>query len=1201
MRRCIQTVVLLLVSIYAFSQVRVGDPGVMPDQSTIDANKTKWPQMERWSKAGVEGGVPFVATLEKGITVTNKSSAGINEAINKCPAGKYVYLPNGTYNITSTVNMKSGISLVGESKEGVKCIIKMSGETDAFFFYNVTKCGIYNLSIEGSWGEPKYKWNEHKAYNEELPDVMVVSVKMKGSTKNCWLQGVNIINSARHPLIVDSDHCTIRDCRLIGAHNKYGGYQGYFHVRGQDNLICYNYVTYLRHISMQDPTSKFNVWYGNELRQEISFHKDDDGDNLITHNEITLPKDMSDAYVCIMGTWSTKHAMGEINYIYKNKMLEENWGGLTPWSDDNIVYYGPFEPKPSDEKKHDNFKPLKDGVPVGGELYAVILGDPKDVTGVSVSPASKTIEAYESVSLTATVEPADATNKSVLWTSSNQAVAKVNDIGEVIGVSAGTATITATTADQEKKASCEITVTDPSCFDSNHPDIEEWAKAGVRGGIPNITNIKATLKPGDDIQKAINDGGTGVVLLTKGTYLVKDDPIIFKSGVVLRGVNKDEVTINVDATFKYNKSNKKRMFIMEKGVSKAAIEDLKMVYVTAEPKEPVDNEKLTDTDKTNVFNNNEENSMVTFILINGTDCWVENVDLLKSGSDPIKLDNDCKYSTLRNVFIDRCYNKGNWGHGYVDIRGDYNLITGCTVKRIRHFTIQLGAKYNVVIDNDIQVDVNFHNGDDGHNLIERNKLTLPAWHSWELFATGGSQYGHAKPGPKNVFYNNTTWNVKEQKSKWGGDEVIYTFEGYGRPKSTTWKLPKCGTFYAVTYGDPVDVTGVSVSPTSKTIEAYESVNLTATVEPADATNKTVLWTSSNDAVAKVNDDGIVIGISEGKATITATTADQGKKASCEITVTAPTKRHNVALYKTATANGDDGNSPSGAIDGDVNTRWSNQEIPSWIEIDLGSLKSITSTEVICYKDRAYQFTVEAKASENDAYTQIVDRTNNTKTGSVASPIIDNFDAIDARFVKLTITGADGYTGDWVSIMEIRVMGMDAGSDIPDDTEKPTSPTNLQSSNISETGFTINWNASTDNIGVKEYDVFVDGAFLKSVNTTSATLSGLDCGTDYNIAVSAKDEASNVSDKSNPVTVTTSDCSNNSETIELKKGWNLIGCPYDGSTAIETALSSILDKVIIVKDFDRFYDKQNPTFSSLKELEWGRGYFIKVSEDCTLKW
>ena len=62
------------------------------------------------------------------------------------------------------------------------------------------------------------------------------------------------------------------------------------------------------------------------------------------------------------------------------------------------------------------------------------------------------------------------------------------------------------------------------------------------------------------------------------------------------------------------------------------------------------------------------------------------------------------------------------------------------------------------------------------------------------------------------------------------------------------------------------------------------MTLTATVAPADATNKTVTWSSSDDTIATVA-DGVVTGVAAGTATITVTTQDGGFTDTAEITVT----------------------------------------------------------------------------------------------------------------------------------------------------------------------------------------------------------------------------------------------------------------------------------------------------------------------------
>jgi len=81
----------------------------------------------------------------------------------------------------------------------------------------------------------------------------------------------------------------------------------------------------------------------------------------------------------------------------------------------------------------------------------------------------------------------------------------------------------------------------------------------------------------------------------------------------------------------------------------------------------------------------------------------------------------------------------------------------------------------------------------------------------------------------------------------------------------------------------VAVTGVSLSKTTLELEKGKSGTLTATVQPSNATDKSVTWKSSNAAVATVSND-TVTAVGAGTAAITATTADGGYTATCTVTV-----------------------------------------------------------------------------------------------------------------------------------------------------------------------------------------------------------------------------------------------------------------------------------------------------------------------------
>ena len=89
-----------------------------------------------------------------------------------------------------------------------------------------------------------------------------------------------------------------------------------------------------------------------------------------------------------------------------------------------------------------------------------------------------------------------------------------------------------------------------------------------------------------------------------------------------------------------------------------------------------------------------------------------------------------------------------------------------------------------------------------------------------------------------------------------------------------------------------------------------------------------------------------------------------------------------------------------------------------------------------------------------------------------------------------------------------------------DTETPTIPTNVAISNITTFSLDVSWTASTDNVKVTSYDIFVDGVLNKNTTNTSTTLKGLNSNTSYSITVLAKDIVNNKSALSGAVVTKT---------------------------------------------------------------------------------
>ncbi|MBW1293934.1 T9SS type A sorting domain-containing protein [Aquimarina litoralis] len=382
-----------IICIQVNAQKRVGDPGITFDDSKYDQ---QYPQMLEWQKAGVRGGIPYLDDIRIFKTLSSGSnSSQINQAINDAAKENElvgVLLENGTYTINSAVKMKSNVALIGESRNGVQCIIDMDSG-NGFRFDDVSNSGIYRLTIEGSWGTPKYKWNYSLSQNDELPNNDNISVKIVRS-EDCWLDKVNIYNSARDPIRVPSNHVTLRDLDVKGAHKKAGGAQGYFFIQGAYNLITGCSVTHLRHISLQGGNVEYNVVYDNQFKQEVSFHSGDAGNNLIENNIITLPSDMSPVsqdellpddpieiatnkpvYFAIMGPWSTQHDNSEKpNFIINNTCLQlnHNHGSSTPWSEPGVLYKGPLKLGLTIQERIQNFPEVSSALnPTGETLYPI--------------------------------------------------------------------------------------------------------------------------------------------------------------------------------------------------------------------------------------------------------------------------------------------------------------------------------------------------------------------------------------------------------------------------------------------------------------------------------------------------------------------------------------------------------------------------------------------------------------------------------------------------------------------------------------------------------------------------------------------------------------------------------------------------------------------------------------------------------------
>jgi chitodextrinase len=125
----------------------------------------------------------------------------------------------------------------------------------------------------------------------------------------------------------------------------------------------------------------------------------------------------------------------------------------------------------------------------------------------------------------------------------------------------------------------------------------------------------------------------------------------------------------------------------------------------------------------------------------------------------------------------------------------------------------------------------------------------------------------------------------------------------------------------------------------------------------------------------------------------------------------------------------------------------------------------------------------------------------------------------AQIQRISFTDGSGGPQSFI-LDDLRLV---AGETVPD-TQAPSVPTNLTTSNVTSTGLRLTWTASTDNVGVTAYEVYQNGTLLNgSVSGTSLDVTGLTCNAGYGFSVKAKDAAGNTSAASSVLNATTAAC------------------------------------------------------------------------------
>ena len=174
----------------------------------------------------------------------------------------------------------------------------------------------------------------------------------------------------------------------------------------------------------------------------------------------------------------------------------------------------------------------------------------------------------------------------------------------------------------------------------------------------------------------------------------------------------------------------------------------------------------------------------------------------------------------------------------------------------------------------------------GSVSLDRIVLSLEAGQSTTLVAT---------VSPADATDKTVTWSSSDASVATVGQDGLVTAVKEGTAVITAAAGGKSATCEVTVRKKVIPVTAVSISRTSLQLIKGQSESLTATVSPADATDKTVTWSSSDATVVSVDQTGKVNALNGGAATVTASAGEYS--ATCRVTVTVPVT--GISLDRTA--------------------------------------------------------------------------------------------------------------------------------------------------------------------------------------------------------------------------------------------------------------------------------------------------------------
>jgi uncharacterized protein YjdB len=516
------------------------------------------------------------------------------------------------------------------------------------------------------------------------------------------------------------------------------------------------------------------------------------------------------------------------------------------------------------------------------------------VTGVTLNKSSTYILVGHNEILTATVAPSKALNKDVTWISSNPDVATVTE-GIVIGLKPGSAAITVTTVDGGKKAACAVTVSASSVAVT----VVSLNKNTLSLAVNSTETLTAIIEPPDATNQNVtwSSSNTAVATVANGTVTGKATGT---ATITVRTEDGDHTTAcSVTITGGSGGGNVAVTGVsLNKTSASIAVGGTETLSATVAPSNATNKNVTWSSNNTSVATVSSNgtvsgiaagNARITVTTANGGKTATCDITITRGSSigdvTGVSIDKPTLYLAVgttakltETVSPANATNKAvKWSSANINRAtvSENGIVTGksagdtiitvttddggytatCTVTVSLTFVSVTGVTLNKSATGILI------------NATETLAVTIQPSNATNKFVTWSSSDSSVATVANGVITGKTAGNAT----------ITVTTEDGNKTASCTVEVS----------GSAVDVTGVSLNKSSANIAVGASETLTATINPTNATNQKVTWSTSNSAIASVDDNGKVTGVAEGIATITVTSADGGKTATCTVTIPKP--------------------------------------------------------------------------------------------------------------------------------------------------------------------------------------------------------------------------------------------------------------------------------------------------------------------------